>query len=155
MTDPSWSILYELPADIPTAKVIAEMAQKQIEKRGYGDEISGRVYQTVQEALINAARWGRGKLRLVIELYPDRIEADIWDEGKTHLDYDAMVRNACEDCSPEEMVKRIDGNQTAGRHSGIGILFMKKLSDDLEFSDVTDERGCKEGTRLHMVYRKR
>lgn len=95
------------------------------------DEIKVAISEAVSNSIIHGYGNKEGIVEFTMNLYEDRIEYIVSDEGKGIVDIDA-AREPAYSTDPERM--------------GLGFVFMESFMDELEVKSVIDK-----GTNVRMV----
>lgn len=90
------------------------------------------------EGFTNAVRHAHQNLpqttpiELELQLFPQYLEMRIWDKGPP-FDWEAKFEALCQEDKDTDPLDRIGGR---------GLIFMKRLTDELSYIRMPDERNC-------------
>lgn len=124
--------LQSLSENVAIARVMAAVFAAQIDfTLNEIEEIKVAVSEAVSNVIIHGYTDGNGKIELLMNLYEDKLEYIITDQGRGIADI-ALARQASYSSDPERM--------------GLGFVFMESFMDELDVTSTVHE-----GTTVRMA----
>ena len=125
-------VLRSLSENVAIARVTAAAFAAQIDfTLNEIEEIKVAVSEAISNAVIHGYANGDGKIELIMNLYEDKLEYIIADQGKGIADI-TLARQPSYSSDPERM--------------GLGFVFMESFMDELEVTSVLHQ-----GTTVRMA----
>lgn len=125
-------VLQSLSENVAIARVTAAAFAAQIDfTLNEIEEIKVAVSEAISNTVIHGYENGNGQIELIMNLYEDRLEYIITDNGKGIADI-ALARQPSYSSDPERM--------------GLGFAFMESFMDELDVTSTIDQ-----GTKVRMT----
>lgn len=127
--------LQSLSENVAIARVTAAAFAAQIDfTLNEIEEIKVAVSEAISNVVIHGYEEGKGQIEFIMNLYPEKVEYIIKDDGKGIEDI-ALARQPSYSSDPERM--------------GLGFVFMESFMDELEISSEVNK-----GTQVRMAKKK-